>query len=116
PTTTDNCAGTITGTTTTQFPITTQGESDVTWTFDDRNGNTTTAVQKVILKDVTAPIIPTLTAVTAECSVDSLPAPTTTDNCAGTITGTTTTQFPITTQGESDVTWTFDDRNGNTTT
>ncbi|MFH6968701.1 hypothetical protein ACHRVL_16920, partial [Flavobacterium sp. FlaQc-28] len=116
PTTTDNCAGTITGTTTTQFPITTQGETDVIWTFDDGNGNTTTAVQKVILKDVTAPILPTLTAVTAECSVDSLPAPTTTDNCAGTITGTTTTQFPITTQGESDVTWTFDDRNGNTTT
>ena len=41
----------------------------------------------------------TLADITAQCSVTSLTAPTATDNCAGTITGTTTTSFPITTQG-----------------
>ncbi|MFH6967726.1 gliding motility-associated C-terminal domain-containing protein, partial [Flavobacterium sp. FlaQc-28] len=100
----------------TQFPITAQGETDVTWTFNDGNGNTSTAIQKVILKDITAPVVPTLTTVTAECSVDTITAPTTTDNCAGTITGVTTTQFPIITQGETDVTWTFNDGNGNSST
>jgi len=112
PTTTDNCAGTITGTTTQTFPITKQGTTEVTWTFDDGNENKTTAVQKVIIKDVTAPEVPTLADVTAECSVESLTAPTTTDNCAGTVTGTTTQTFPITAKGTTEVTWTFEDGNG----
>ncbi|MHC0442622.1 hypothetical protein, partial [Flavobacterium sp. 3-210] len=115
PTTTDACSGTITGTTTTIFPITAQGTTVVTWTFDDGNGNTSTANQNVILDDVTAPIVPILADVTGECSVTPT-APTTTDNCAGTITGTTTTVFPITAQGTTVVTWTFDDGNGNTST
>ena len=38
PTTTDVCSGTITGTTSTVFPITVQGTTVVTWTFDDGNG------------------------------------------------------------------------------
>ncbi|SHM84155.1 gliding motility-associated C-terminal domain-containing protein [Flavobacterium chilense] len=116
PTTTDNCSGTITGTTTTVFSITTQGTTIVTWKFDDGNGNITTADQNVIIKDITAPIVPVLADVTAECSVASITPPTTTDNCAGTITGTTTTVFPITTQGTTIVTWKFDDGNGNITT
>ncbi|WP_338792665.1 choice-of-anchor D domain-containing protein [Bernardetia sp. MNP-M8] len=115
PTTTDNCAGTVTGTTGTVFPITAQGTTVVTWTFDDGNGNTSTADQNVILDDVTAPVVPTLADVTAECSVTPT-APTTTDNCAGTVTGTTGTVFPITAQGTTVVTWTFDDGNGNTST
>src|SRR5262245_43965395 len=49
PTTTDNCSGTITGTTTNQFPITTFGTNLVTWTFDDGNGNQTTATQRIIV-------------------------------------------------------------------
>jgi hypothetical protein len=53
PTTTDNCAGTVTGTTTTQFPITTLGTNVVTWTFDDGNGNKTTATQRIIVTGLT---------------------------------------------------------------
>jgi hypothetical protein len=53
PTTTDHCAGTITGTTTTVFPITAKGTTVVTWTFDDGNGNSTTANQNVIIVDAT---------------------------------------------------------------
>jgi len=114
PTITDPCAGTITGTTTTVFPIATQGTETVTWTFDYGNGYIKTATQSIIIDDITAPVVPILTDVKAECQVASITPPTTTDNCVGTITGTTTTTFPITTQGTTVVTWTFDDGNGNT--
>ncbi|RKF03177.1 gliding motility-associated-like protein [Tenacibaculum lutimaris] len=118
PTATDNCVGGITGTTTTSFPITTQGTTEVTWTYNDGNGNTSTQIQKVVIKDVTAPVADTATLsdITAECEVTSLTAPTATDNCVGGITGTTTTSFPITTQGTTEVTWTYNDGNGNTST
>ncbi|RVT70984.1 gliding motility-associated C-terminal domain-containing protein, partial [Flavobacterium sufflavum] len=114
-TTTDNCKGTITGTTTTVFPITTQGTTVVTWTFNDGNGNITTATQKVIVKDITAPVAPTLADVTGQCSATAT-APTTTDNCKGTITGTTNDPLTYTTQGTHIITWTFNDGNGNITT
>jgi hypothetical protein len=108
----DNCAGTVTGTTTTVFPITTQGTTVVTWSFTDGNGNTSTVTQTVVLDDVTAPVPPVLTPVIAECSV-TLPPPTAQDNCAGTVLGTTSTIFPVTTPGLTTVTWTFNDNNGN---
>ena len=115
PTATDNCAGSITGITTTTLPITAQGTTVVTWTFEDASGNISTQTQNVIINDVTAPVadVTTLSDVTAECSVDALTAPTATDNCEGPITGTTTTTFPITTQGTTVVTWTFEDASGN---
>jgi hypothetical protein len=115
PTATDNCAGSIIGTTTTFFPITSLGTTVVTWTFDDGNGNVSTADQNVIIEDNTAPIVPVLSDITAECSATAS-APSTTDNCSGTITGTTTTVFPITAPGTTVVTWIFDDGNGNTST
>ncbi|MFL9829222.1 PKD-like domain-containing protein, partial [Flavobacterium sp. ST-87] len=82
PTTTDNCAGTITATTTDALTYTTQGTHVITWTFDDGNGNTQTATQNVIVKDVTKPVKPILADVTGECTATAT-APTTTDNCAG---------------------------------
>ena len=118
PTATDNCGGAITGTTTTTFPITAQGTTVVTWTYDDGNGNMITQTQNVIIDDVTAPVadVATLADVTAECEVTSITAPTATDNCGGAITGTTTTTFPITDQDTTIVTWTYDDGNGNIST
>ncbi|WP_281337142.1 M14 family zinc carboxypeptidase [Flavobacterium eburneipallidum] len=115
PTTTDTCAGTITGTTSTTFPITTQGTTIVTWSFNDGNGNTTTADQNIIIDDTVAPVTPTLANITGQCSVTPT-APTTTDACAGTITGTTPTVFPITTPGTTVITWTFNDGNGQSIT
>ncbi|WP_338763754.1 BspA family leucine-rich repeat surface protein [Bernardetia sp. ABR2-2B] len=114
PTTSDNCDGTLTGTTTQTFPIT--SSTTVVWTFTDAAGNSVTANQNVIIDDTTDPVVPTLTDVTAQCSVASIPAPTTSDNCDGTLTGTTTQTFPITTQGTTIVTWTFTDGNGNIVT
>lgn len=115
PSTTDNCVGTITGTTSTVFPITTQGTTTVIWLFDDGNGNSITSNQTVTIADTTSPLVPALADVTGECSV-TLSAPSTTDNCAGVVTGTTSTVFPITTQGTTTVIWLFDDGNGNTAT
>jgi carbon monoxide dehydrogenase subunit G len=118
PTATDNCAGTVTGTHNATLPITTQGTTVVTWSFEDGNGNTSTQLQNVILDDVTAPVpnVDPLGDVTAECEVTTLTAPTATDNCAGAVTGTHNATLPITTQGTTVVTWTYEDGNGNTST
>ena len=116
PTTTDNCDGTVTGTTTQTFPITTQGTTTVTWTFTDAAGNSVTADQNVVIDDITNPTIPVLANVTAQCEVTALIAPTTTDNCDGTVTGTTAQTLPITLQGTTIVTWTFTDAAGNSVT
>lgn len=69
-------------------------------------------------QDITAPIpdLVSLTEVIADCSVDLILEPTASDACEGTIFGTTTTSFPITTVGTTVITWTFDDMNGNITT
>ena len=74
--------------------------------FDDGNGNTSTATQNVIIKDVTAPVVPVLADVTGECSATATTA-TTTDNCSGTITGTTTDALTYNTQGTHVITWTL---------
>jgi len=114
PATTDNCVGTVTGTTSDPLTYTEQGTFTVTWTFDDRNGNSSTATQKVIVDDVTAPVAPEVIAdATGECSV-TVTAPATTDNCVGAVTGTTSDPLTYTEQGTFTVNWTFDDRNGNT--
>jgi hypothetical protein len=115
PTTTDNCGGTITGSTTSPLTYTGFGEHTIVWTFDDGNGNVTTADQIVTITDNVAPAKPTLADVTGICTVTPV-APTTTDNCAGTVTATTTTTFPITFVGTTVVTWTFDDGHGNVVT
>lgn len=116
PIATDACTGTITGVTTTSFPITAKGTTIVLWTFDDGNGNISFANQNVIITDTLGPVVPVLADVTAECSATPL-TPTTTDNCdSGVITGTTSTIFPITTQGTTVVTWNFTDSSGNTST
>ena len=49
--------GAITAATTTTFPITTQGTTVITWTYDDGIGNTSTQTQNVIIDDNTAPDI-----------------------------------------------------------
>ena len=64
--------------------------------------------------DTISPVAPVLASVEGGCSV-TLPTPSTTDNCSGTLMGTTTTTFPVTATGITPVTWTFTDANGNTT-
>ncbi len=112
PTATDNYSGTITGVTTTTFPITTQGITVINWVYDDGNGNSVSQTQNVIVDDVSNPTTPTLADLNGECSVTA-PAPTTVDNCAGTITGTTTNPLTYEVQGSYVIQWTFNDGNGN---
>ncbi|MCJ8288285.1 MAG: T9SS type A sorting domain-containing protein [Crocinitomicaceae bacterium] len=115
PTATDVCNGAITGTTATTFPVTTQGTTVVTWTFDDGNGNISTQDQSIILADIATPVadIAILSDFNAICEATP-PAPTGVDACAGVVTATSTTTFPITTIGTTTITWTYDDGNGNT--
>ena len=55
PVTADNCAvATVINDAATTFPL---GTTTVTWTVTDTSGNTTTAVQTVVVTDTTAPII-----------------------------------------------------------
>jgi hypothetical protein len=117
PTSMDACVGVIMGTTTTTFPVTAQGTTVVTWMYDDGNGNVSMQDQTIILTDATAPVadVATLSDFNAVCEATPT-APTATDNCAGTITGTTTTSFPITALGTTTITWTYDDGNGNVIT
>lgn len=116
PTATDNCSGIVTATSNASLPISAQGTTTITWTYDDGNGNTSTQTQDVVISDVTAPVadVATLPDVNDLCEVASITAPTATDNCSGTVTATTTTNFPIT--ASTVVTWTYDDGNGNTAT
>ncbi|XZQ05951.1 gliding motility-associated C-terminal domain-containing protein [Pedobacter sp. MW01-1-1] len=115
PTVNDACSGSVTATTNTVFPITTSGTTVVTWTFDYGSGYTQTVTQNVIIQDVTPPVAPVLANVTGVCSA-TVTAPTTTDNCNGVITGTTTNPLTYNTPGTYVVTWTFRDVAGNVTT
>ncbi len=116
PTTTDACAGTITGTTSDALTYNTQGTHVIAWTFDDGNGNSIVVNQNVIIADNKAPVadLASLPNVTAQCEVTSLTAPTATDNCDGAITGTHSETFPLT--ASKTVVWTYTDGSGNSTT
>ena len=118
PTATNSCGTVVIGVPDVTFPITTQGTTQVTWTYDDGEGNTTTQMQDVVVEDVSAPVpnLAVLPDLTNQCEATMILPPSATDNCTGTITGTTTTTFPITTPGNSTITWTFDDGNGNVST
>jgi hypothetical protein len=117
PTATDNCAGPLMATTSDPLNYTTQGTYTITWTYHDGNGNTSTQTQTVIVDDNIAPTpdVATLSDVTAQCNA-TLVAPTASDNCAGTITATTTDPTSYSAQGTYTVTWTYNDGNGNTST
>ena len=119
PTATDNCGATVTGTTGDPLFFNTEGPHTVNWSFDFGNGIVIVKTQNITIDDTVAPvanisILPELTF--PGCEVKSITAPTATDTCKGKISGITTTPFPITKQGTTIVTWTYNDGNGNTTT
>ncbi|MCT4559892.1 MAG: HYR domain-containing protein, partial [Crocinitomicaceae bacterium] len=119
PTATDACTGgTITGTTSDPTSYSAQGTYTITWTYTGTNGATSTQTQTVVVDDISAPVPnqASLAAITASCEVTSLTAPTATDNCSGSVTGTHNVSLPITTQGTTVVTWTYTDAEGNSAT
>ncbi len=56
PTATDLCAGIITGTSGDPIVFSAQGTYSVTWNYDDGNGNVSSQVQTVIIRDMTPPV------------------------------------------------------------
>ncbi|MFG4002521.1 T9SS type B sorting domain-containing protein, partial [Flavobacterium aquidurense] len=124
PTTTDSCKGTITGTTSDPLAYSTQGTYTITWSFDDGNGNTETATQKVIIKDETKPVVTCPTAInqiadTNKCTANvNIVTPTTTDNCSTTFTFAgvrsdglaLSAAYPL---GVTTITWSARDASGN---
>jgi hypothetical protein len=117
PTATNDCGSTVSGSPDVTFPVSTQGTTVVTWTYDDGT-NTVTQTQNIVINDVVAPVPGnnSLPDVNGFCSVDSLLVPTANDNCSGSVNGTPDVTLPITTIGTTIVTWTYDDGNGNTST
>jgi hypothetical protein len=71
---------------------------------------------KLLIEDTEAPIpdLATLTDVVEQCEATALTAPTATDNCDGSITGTHNATLPIT--SSTTITWTYEDNSGNSVT
>jgi hypothetical protein len=116
PTATDNCSGVLTATTNDPLTYTADGSYVLTWTYTDSSGNSVDQTQNIIVDDVTPPVPDAVAlADTTGCTIEVV-APTATDNCVGTIIGTTQDSTMYNVDGTYTVTWTFDDGNGNTTT
>ncbi|WP_196888197.1 HYR domain-containing protein [Aureivirga sp. CE67] len=115
PTTMDNCAGEIAATTDSELNYTEQGTYEIIWNFDDGNGNSIDVIQVITIDDTTAPEMIELETLTAECelSVTDITFPTTTDNCVGEITATTTSSLEFNEQGTHEIVWIFNDGNDN---
>lgn len=106
----------VTGITPDPTSRTTQGSHDVTWTFTDSNGGTATARQRIVVRDSTPPVPPTLPDVVGRFSAAIAAAPIASDSCAVTVQGTTQDPLSRSAPGTTVVTWTFDDGNGNVAT
>ncbi len=91
------------------------GVTEVTFTGTDEAGNASSCSFNVTVVDDTPPVLPTLATITGECTATAT-VPTTTDNCAGLITGTTTDDLTYDVQGTYTITWSFADDNGNVST
>lgn len=96
-------------------------EGNYTVTITDANGcSFTQPISILTTPDVTAPVpdIANLPVINSNCSIlaSQIPVPTATDNCAGTITGTTTDPLDYTALGTYTIIWSYDDGHGNTTT
>ena len=112
---TDNCSISGISASQTSFDCSNLGLNNITLTVTDGSGNTHSCVAIVTVEDNIDPVDITLPLVSAQCSVTLTP-PTTTDNCDGVLTATTSDPLVYSVQGTSSVTWTFTDSSGNFST
>ncbi|MFN2531698.1 MAG: immunoglobulin-like domain-containing protein [Pyrinomonadaceae bacterium] len=116
PTATDNCGGSIQGSTNDPRVYTDPGTFTVHWTYIDASGNNSEQDQTIVVTgaDTTPPVpdVATLPMVTDECSATVTTGPTATDDCDGTITGTTSDPLTYTGVGTYTVHWTYMDQAG----
>ncbi len=117
PTATDNCQGLIVGTTD-SLVFSTPGTRVITWFFTDGCGNTVTQSQTIVVADNTTPVPDqqTLPVLSGECTVNVTSFPTATDNCAGSIVGTTQSPLFYSQVGTYTITWRYTDGSGNSVT
>jgi alpha-tubulin suppressor-like RCC1 family protein len=115
PTSTDACAGSISGTTTDTTSFVTQGTFFIHWTYRDGSGNATIQTQRVIVADTVAPVpdVDPLPDIVAQCSTNVTDAPTATDSCVGLVAGTTGDSTTFDSQGTNFIEWTYSDGHGN---
>ena len=115
PSATDNCVGEVTGTTEDPTVYNEQGSYIITWNFDDGNGNISTQTQNVTVIDDVAPVgdVSVLETITSSCNAEVTETPTATDQCAGSITGTTISPLTYDQEGTYSINWTFEDNYGN---
>jgi hypothetical protein len=118
PTATDNCAGVVTGTTTSPLTYSAQGDYAVVWTYSDGHGQAVTQTQMVRVHDTLAPVpnVASLPTISGSGSVTVTTVPKATDNCSGTVNGTTQSLLTYTTPGTYTITWRYVDAAGNLTT
>ncbi len=122
PTAIDNCGGAVTLTSSHSPGVFSLGTTPVTYTATDLAGNTSTCTFNVIVNDNTGPVIagcpPTITvSANASCKGSvTWTAPTATDNCAGTVTLTSSHNPGLFSLGTTLVTYTARDVAGNTST
>lgn len=112
PSAMSNCGIEILGVPNIDFPITTQGETIVVWTYEDDYGNITEQTQIIIVRDEEEPTpfeisLPDL----IHCTSITPEYPSASDNCAGEIIASANMSFPITESGI--IVWTYNDGNGN---
>ncbi|MBK7305502.1 MAG: hypothetical protein IPI90_20230 [Saprospiraceae bacterium] len=93
PSAIDNCAGLINGFTNDPTEFNEQGTFYIKWTYKDGNGNNSYQKQIVIIEDVTPPVVSMLNDIVIQACQTILTPPIAEDNCAGWITGRTTTEF-----------------------
>jgi hypothetical protein len=93
----------------------TTGTAAVTATATNAVG-TSICTFNITVVDNEAPVVPVLATVTGECSATVTATPTATDNCAGTVIGTTSDPLTYTAQGTYVIHWAFNDGHGNTST
>jgi len=119
-TVTDNCSvGAPTGIRSdgaalgTVFPV---GTTTINWNVTDDNGvDASQVVQTINVTDNEPPVAPVLADIIWGCEYTLTP-PVATDNCTGSITGTTTSALTYSTSGTYSITWTFTDGAGNFST
>jgi hypothetical protein len=118
PTATDEVSGSVNGTTQDPLSYSQPGTYLITWSYSDAGGNQSVQTQRVTVIDDSAPVpdLAALPDIAGSCMVNVSTAPTATDACVGSVTGTTTDPLTYSTQGTYTVHWTYSDGRGNTST
>lgn len=108
--------GVITGTTNDPVTYASLGSYSILWTYTN-GGQSVTQNQGVVINDATAPIVDvaSLDTIWIDCNETITTVPTATDNCTGSISGTTSDLLVYTTSGVKTIIWSYSDNNNNST-